>query len=404
MGDMWRKKNLAEKILLIGIAVDLIGFFVIPSAELSASAELLSRLASAFGVDEMPKQLTRFAYLRIAMKESAALALITFGIFPVLDVLCLWLAAKNGGRKRYIAMLLIYLLVVAPWSRVTVQMALDTTGYEMCAGSMGLVFLPLLLAALSLLCFLLYGKLHVRAADGAKGIHMDQVKKGAADALESIKNQDWEGRAETAKAVASYAGKRAAGLAQKLAEGGKEIVRQAKEEQASEKPGEKPAAGSQRAEKPAAVAQPEDRPVKLQQHTGGQAIRPVQRQELPRQETASPVQRQEASRQTAARPPQTGTITGQKGMYAGAQIPLPNGERIVIGRDASRSSIVLADKTVSGAHCIVCYDAGSGKYQVTDCSENGTALENGMRLPKNRTVMLEAGQVLVIGSEQFRLG
>ena len=203
MGDMWRKKNLAEKILLIGIAVDLIGFFVIPSAELSASAELLSRLASAFGVDEMPKQLTRFAYLRIAMKESAALALITFGIFPVLDVLCLWLAAKKGGRKRYIAMLLIYLLVVAPWSRVTVQMALDTTGYEMCAGSMGLVFLPLLLAALSLLCFLLYGKLHVRAADGAKGIHMDQVKKGAADALESIKNQDWEGRAETAKAVVS---------------------------------------------------------------------------------------------------------------------------------------------------------------------------------------------------------
>lgn len=386
MGDMWRKKNLAEKILLIGIAVDLIGFFVIPSAELSASAELLSRLASAFGVDEMPKQLTRFAYLRIAMKESAALALITFGIFPVLDVLCLWLAAKNGGRKRYIATLLIYLLVVAPWSRVTVQMALDTTGYEMCAGSMGLVFLPLLLAALSLLCFLLYGKLHVRAADGAKGIHMDQVKKGAADALESIKNQDWEGRAETAKAVASYAGKRAAGLAQKLAEGGKEIVRQAKEEQASEKP----AAGSQRAEKPAAVAQPEDRPVKPQQHTGQQAIRPVQRQE--------------ASSQTAARPPQTGTITGQKGMYAGAQIPLPNGERIVIGRDASRSSIVLADKTVSGAHCIVCYDAGSGKYQVTDCSENGTVLENGMRLPKNRTVMLEPGQVLVIGPEQFRLG
>ena len=58
-------------------------------------------------------------------------------------------AAKNGGRKRYIVTLLIYLLAVAPWSRVTVQMALDTTGYEMCAGSMGLVFLPLLLAALS---------------------------------------------------------------------------------------------------------------------------------------------------------------------------------------------------------------------------------------------------------------
>ena len=379
MGDIWRKKNLAEKILLIGIVVHFLGFFIIPSAELSASAELLSRLASAFGVDEMPKQLTRFAYLRIAMKESAILALITFGIFPVLDGLCLWLAAKNGGRKRYIVTLLIYLLAVAPWSRVTVQMALDTTGYEMCAGSMGLVFLPLLLAALSLLCFLLYEKLRARTAEGAKGIHMDQVKKGAADALESIKSRVWEGRSETAKAVASYAGKRAAGLAQKLAEGGKEIVRQAKEEQA----GGQPDAAPQKEEK--------------------QVARPAQRQEPSRQEAARPVQRQEPSRQ-AARPPQTGTLTGRKGMYAGAQIPLPNGERIVIGRDASRSSIVLADKTVSGAHCIVCYDAGSGKYQVTDCSENGTALENGMRLPKNRTVMLEAGQVLVIGSEQFRLG
>ena len=372
MGDMWRKKNLAEKILVIGIVVELAGFFVIPSAELSASAELLSRLASAFGVDEVPKQLTRFAFLRIAMKESAILALITFGIFPVLDGLCLWLAAKNGGRKRYIVSLLIYLLAVAPWSRVTVQMALDTTGYEMCAGSMGLVFLPLLLAALSLLCFLLYGKLRVRTAESAKGIHMDQVKKGAADALESIKNQDWEGRAETAKAVASYAGKRAAGLAQKLAEGGKEIVRQAKEEQA----GGQPDAAPQRAKK----------------------------QEPQQQESACSVQRQEPARQATVRPPQTGTLTGWKGMYAGAQIPIPNGERIVIGRDASRSSIVLADKTVSGAHCIICYDAGSGKYQVTDCSENGTALENGMRLPKNRTVMLEAGQVLVIGPEQFRLG
>ena len=395
MGDMWRKKNLAEKILLIGIVVHFLGFFIIPSAELSASAELLSRLASAFGVDEMPKQLTRFAYLRIAMKESAILALITFGIFPVLDALCLWLAAKNGGRKRYIVTLLIYLLAVAPWSRVTVQMALDTTGYEMCAGSMGLVFLPLLLAALSLLCFLLYGKLRARTAEGAKGIHMDQVKKGAADALESIKNQDWEGRAETAKAVASYAGKRAAGLAQKLAEGGKEIVRQAKEEQA----GGQPDAAPQRAEK-----QEPPRPVQRQEPSRQETARLAQRQEPSRQETARPVQKQEPSRQAAVRPPQTGTLTGRKGMYAGAQIPLPNGERIVIGRDASRSSIVLADKTVSGAHCIVCYDAGSGKYQVTDCSENGTILENGMRLPKNRTVMLEAGQVLVIGPEQFRLG
>lgn len=388
MGDMWRKKNLAEKILLIGIAVDLIGFFVIPSAELSASAELLSRLASAFGVDEMPKQLTRFAYLRIAMKESAALALITFGIFPVLDVLCLWLAAKKGGRKRYIAMLLIYLLVVAPWSRVTVQMALDTTGYEMCAGSMGLVFLPLLLAALSLLCFLLYGKLHVRAADGAKGIHMDQVKKGAADALESIKNQDWEGRAETAKAVASYAGKRAADLAQKVADGGRELVRQAKEEQA----------GKGQAGESGAPARSGENAGKTQSRPAQSQSRAAQPQSRPERSQANPAPAQQS------RPPRSGKLTGCRGMYAGAQIPLENGERILIGRDAGRSSLVLADKMVSGVHCMVSYDAESGKYLVADCSENGTTLENGMRLPKNRTVSLDAGNVLQIGSEQFRLG
>ena len=51
---------------------------------------------------------------------------------------------------------------------------------------------PLLLAALSLLCFLLYGKLRARTAEGAKGIHMDQVKKGAADA--NVRRSNMGGR------------------------------------------------------------------------------------------------------------------------------------------------------------------------------------------------------------------
>lgn len=358
MAEMWKRKNLAEKMLLIAIAVHFLGFFLIPMAELSASAKMMARLASAFGVDEVPKNMTRLAYLRIAMKDSPGLALFTFGIFPAADALCLWLAAR-GGKKRYIAFLAIYLLLDA-WSSVTVQMATDTTGYEMCAGSVVLILFPLLLAALSLICFLTCGRRRAESpGNGSRDVRMDRMKKDAAKKLESIKNQDWEGRAETAKAVASYAGKRAAGLAQKLAEEGRELVKQAKEEQAGR---------GQSGENGAAVPSEED------------AGKPQ------------------------ARPQRSGKLVGCRGMYAGAQIPLENGERILIGRDAGRCSLVLSDRTVSGVHCAVSYDAASGKYLVADCSENGTILENGTRLPKNRTVMLEAGTVLRIGPEQFRLG
>ena len=73
MAEMWKRKNLAEKMLLIAIAVHFLGFFLIPMAELSASAKMMARLASAFGVDEVPKNMTRLAYLRIAMKDSPGL-------------------------------------------------------------------------------------------------------------------------------------------------------------------------------------------------------------------------------------------------------------------------------------------------------------------------------------------
>ena len=358
MAEMWKKRNLAEKMFLIALLVHFLGFFLIPMAELSASAKTMARLASAFGMDEVPKNMTRLAYLRITMQDSPGLAFFTFGIFPVVDALCLLLAVKRG-RKRYIAFLLIYLLMDG-WSSVTVQIATDTTGYEMCFGSVVLILLPLLLAALSLVCFITYGRRRAQTAEsGSRGVRMEDVKKGAAEKLEAIKNQDWEGRAETAKAVASYAGKRAAGLAQKLAEEGRELVKQAKEEQAG----------------------------RGQSGENGTAV--------PSEEDAGKPQ---------ARPQRSGKLVGCRGMYAGAQIPLENGERILIGRDAGRCSLVLSDRTVSGVHCAVSYDAASGKYLVADCSENGTVLENGTRLPKNRTVMLEAGAVLRIGPEQFRLG
>ena len=387
MAEMWKKRNLAEKMFLIALLVHFLGFFLIPMAELSASAKTMARLASAFGMDEVPKNMTRLAYLRITMQDSPGLAFFTFGIFPVVDALCLLLAVKRG-RKRYIAFLLIYLLMDG-WSSVTVQIATDTTGYEMCFGSVVLILLPLLLAALSLVCFITYGRRRAQTAEsGSRGVRMGDVEKGAAGKLGAIKNQHWGGRAETAKAVASYAGKRAADLAQKVADGGRELVRQAKEEQA----------GKGQAGESGAPARSGENAGKTQSRPAQSQSRAAQPQSRPERSQANPAPAQQS------RPPRSGKLTGCRGMYAGAQIPLENGERILIGRDAGRSSLVLADKMVSGVHCMVSYDAESGKYLVADCSENGTTLENGMRLPKNRTVSLDAGNVLQIGSEQFRLG
>ncbi|MCI8372278.1 MAG: FHA domain-containing protein [Lachnospiraceae bacterium] len=103
----------------------------------------------------------------------------------------------------------------------------------------------------------------------------------------------------------------------------------------------------------------------------------------------------------------SGTITGVNGSCAGYQLQLQSGEQVVIGKDAKMSNIVIdaSYQAISRRHVGISYDAGRGKYCVTDYSSNGTFV-NGNRLVKGKTVFIAPGSEIKLADDKniFLLG
>lgn len=92
-----------------------------------------------------------------------------------------------------------------------------------------------------------------------------------------------------------------------------------------------------------------------------------------------------------------GCVEGISGMYAGAQLKLPYGESILVGRDGSACNLVIENQAISRRHCEIRYDIYERCYQVTDFSTNGVYLEDGRELSKNTPVKLQPGTVIRLG-------
>lgn len=101
-----------------------------------------------------------------------------------------------------------------------------------------------------------------------------------------------------------------------------------------------------------------------------------------------------------------GVMVGLTGIYAGAEIPMPDGEFIKLGRQNTNSLVFEGQKKVSRDHCRVKWDAAGQKYIICDHSSTGSFV-NGSRdcLPQNLELILEPGTVLAIGDDTntFRL-
>lgn len=101
-----------------------------------------------------------------------------------------------------------------------------------------------------------------------------------------------------------------------------------------------------------------------------------------------------------------GTLTGIRGSYAGAVIPLKSGTAEVIGRDPKSCSVVIKGENVSRRHCSVIYDEKNNSYSVTDYSVNGVYDRRGRKLESGRVNIMAPGDEIHIGAtdEIFRLG
>ena len=80
-----------------------------------------------------------------------------------------------------------------------------------------------------------------------------------------------------------------------------------------------------------------------------------------------------------------------EGQFAGMEIVLKQGSRLVLGRDPSRANLVLGNSLVSGAHCAVW--AENGTVYVCDLgSTNGTFVDGQKLLPNAPRALLPASR------------
>ena len=103
---------------------------------------------------------------------------------------------------------------------------------------------------------------------------------------------------------------------------------------------------------------------------------------------------------------EAGALVFTKGKLLGAIIRIRDNKEITVGRDATRSDVVVNAMTISRRHCKVVYHKDTGRYTVTDYSKNGVYTGDGKRLPSDEEVEVNAGEELWLGDEEniLRLG
>ena len=100
-----------------------------------------------------------------------------------------------------------------------------------------------------------------------------------------------------------------------------------------------------------------------------------------------------------------GAVKVLGGENDGLVAPVPEGQRIIIGRDPAVANVVLSQRYthLSRAHCSLRYDGASRRYFLTDLSSNGVFMDDGRRLPANTEVKLVSGSTLKLGDDSCRI-
>lgn len=348
--EFWKRKTIYRKILLIAMALHLLGCFVLPFVKLHGTASYLNELMSYLRIGELPEKMTLIKLIGFLNDRGSSDGMV-FTAIIVFNVIALIIHLIGKKRGSYVLGLLLWMASAGLEAFIPeVVFQLRKFAYE----SSGWGNLLYILCAVNIIVSILGILFEMKAQAGGSSkiqFHVDPEK------VEKLKKQAGSA-ASTAAAVAKHTAKAASKELPKVTGAVKEFVENAKKE-------ESVSDSQPKAEQPAPSVQPVKKPI-----------------------------------------PQAGSITGIKGMFAGAQIPLESGEEIIIGRGAEICHIILEGSLISRKHCVVQYDGNTGNYLVTDFSENGTYVTSGGKLPHNKRLALSPGTVICIGNDEntFQLG
>ena len=100
-----------------------------------------------------------------------------------------------------------------------------------------------------------------------------------------------------------------------------------------------------------------------------------------------------------------GRVVCIEGIAKGKGCKFPEENKVLVGANPAKCSIVIASQYVSGVHFSVRYSAATNTYTVKDHSSNGSFV-NGVRLQNGIPMAYPAGTIIVLadGSNKIKLG
>lgn len=113
------------------------------------------------------------------------------------------------------------------------------------------------------------------------------------------------------------------------------------------------------------------------------------------------MEKQQEKQSEQKKEPVHGVLCGLTGIYAGAKIPITDGQYILLGREADNHLVFEGQKKVSRNHCRIKWDNMRQMYIIRDYSTNGSFI-NGSEdcLPQNLDLELAPGTTLSLGDEK----
>lgn len=117
---------------------------------------------------------------------------------------------------------------------------------------------------------------------------------------------------------------------------------------------------------------------------------------------SQPQQPQPEAPQDAEQPQvqEHGVLIGLKGLYAGAEIPMNDGDEITFGRADTNNLIFATEPRISREHCKIRWDARKQKYIFRDYSSSGSYINDSDDcLPQNLDLEVACGSEIALGNQ-----
>lgn len=95
-----------------------------------------------------------------------------------------------------------------------------------------------------------------------------------------------------------------------------------------------------------------------------------------------------------------GVLICLKGLYAGAEIPMNDGDEITLGRAETNNLVFATEPRISREHCKIRWDAQKQKYIFRDYSSSGSYIDGSEDcLPQNLDLEVACGSEIALGNQ-----